>query len=172
MTLINNYDIPTCMFNIVAELYAVFECIYGYDSKKKKIKRILVEWNDSGDSMIKKTLKRSSSFSRANPTIDSVHEQLVAANFDYVFIMQSLNNNFISLYFKWQFGDNDINIVKFSEELGSTKGKTKPLSRSSFYRLIEFMEKNPVYAEYLKLYAHSSEDFCNTACQSPQAAAG
>ena len=76
---------------------------------------------------------------------------------------ESLNNNFISLYFKWQFGDNDINIVKFSEELGSTKGKTKPLSRSSFYRLIEFMEKNPVYAEYLKLYAHSSEDFCNTA---------
>lgn len=55
---------------------------------------VLVEWNDSGDSMIKKTLKRSSSFSRANPTIDSVHEQLVAANFDYVFIMQSLNNNF------------------------------------------------------------------------------
>lgn len=50
--------------------------------------------------MIVETLKRESSFSRAAATSDrnhelhNQHEQLVAANFDYVFIMQSVNNNF------------------------------------------------------------------------------
>ncbi len=61
---------------------------------------VLIEWNDSGDSMIYETLKRISSFSRTasssdkNKELHNQHEQLVAANFDYVFIMQSLNNNF------------------------------------------------------------------------------
>ena len=61
---------------------------------------VLIEWNDFGDSMITETLKRQSCFSRAEATADKnhelhkQHEQLVAANFDYVFIMQSLNNNF------------------------------------------------------------------------------
>ena len=61
---------------------------------------VIIEWNDSGDSMIIETLKRTSSFSRAASTSDrnhelhSQHEQLVASNFDYVFIMQSLNDNY------------------------------------------------------------------------------
>ena len=61
---------------------------------------VLVEWNCTGDSMIYETLKRESSFSRTasssdrNREMHNQHEQLVAANFDYVFIMQSLNNNF------------------------------------------------------------------------------
>ncbi len=61
---------------------------------------VLIEWNNSGDSMIYETLKRESSFSRTasssdrNKELHNQHEQLVAANFDYVFIMQSLNNNF------------------------------------------------------------------------------
>ena len=61
---------------------------------------VLIEWNDSGDSMITETLKRESSFSRTasasdkNHELHKQHEQLVAANFNYVFIMQSLNNNF------------------------------------------------------------------------------
>ena len=61
---------------------------------------VLIEWNDTGDSMIYETLKRESSFSRTASSSDrkkelhNQHEQLVAANFDYVFIMQSLNNNF------------------------------------------------------------------------------
>ena len=61
---------------------------------------VLIEWNENGDSMITETLKRESSFSRAasssdkNHELHKQHEQLVAANFDYVFIMQSLNNNF------------------------------------------------------------------------------
>ena len=61
---------------------------------------VLIEWNESGDSMIYETLKRQSSFSRTASSSDkkkelhTQHEQLVASNFDYVFIMQSLNNNF------------------------------------------------------------------------------
>ena len=61
---------------------------------------VWIEWNDSGDSMICETIKRKSSFSRTasssdkNKEFHNQHEQLVAANFDYVFIMQSLNNNF------------------------------------------------------------------------------
>ncbi len=61
---------------------------------------VLIEWNNTGDSMIYETLKRQSSFSRTASSSDRTHElhnqheQLVAANFDYVFIMQSLNNNF------------------------------------------------------------------------------
>lgn len=61
---------------------------------------VLIEWNDTGDSMIYETLKRQSSFSRTASSSDRTHElhnqheQLVAANFDYVFIMQSLNSNF------------------------------------------------------------------------------
>ncbi|MBP3284771.1 MAG: ribosome small subunit-dependent GTPase A [Clostridia bacterium] len=61
---------------------------------------VLIEWNETGDSMITETLKRTSSFSRVatsgdkNREIHKQHEQLVAANFDYIFIMQSLNNNF------------------------------------------------------------------------------
>ena len=61
---------------------------------------VLIKWNDTGDSMIYETLKRESSFSRMasssdrNKELHNQHEQLVAANFDYVFIMQSLNNNF------------------------------------------------------------------------------
>lgn len=61
---------------------------------------VMIEWNDSGDSMITETMKRESYFSRAaassdkNHELHKQHEQLVATNFDYVFIMQSLNNNF------------------------------------------------------------------------------
>ena len=61
---------------------------------------VIIEWNPIGDSMIYETLKRESSFSRTasssdrNHEMHNQHEQLVAANFDYVFIIQSLNNNF------------------------------------------------------------------------------
>jgi len=54
---------------------------------------VLVSPNPSGDSQIIKTLKRKSYFSRRDPT-PGRGEQAVAANFDYVFIMQSLNFDF------------------------------------------------------------------------------
>lgn len=54
---------------------------------------VLIEYNESGDCRIVKTLPRSSFFSRSHPT-PGRGEQAVAANFDYVFILQSLNQDF------------------------------------------------------------------------------
>jgi len=54
---------------------------------------VLIDYNPLGDSPIIATLSRRSYFSRRAPgTIPK--DQTVAANFDYVFIMQSLNQNF------------------------------------------------------------------------------
>lgn len=56
-------------------------------------------YNTEGDSLILKTLKRKSKFSRNDFSghgtgyAKTVKEQTVAANFDYVFIMQSLNHD-------------------------------------------------------------------------------
>ena len=61
---------------------------------------VLVELNENGDSLIVETLDRESSFSRVaassdrNHKLHHQHEQVVAANFDYIFIMQSLNEDF------------------------------------------------------------------------------
>jgi ribosome biogenesis GTPase len=54
---------------------------------------VLIDYNPSGDSRIIKTLTRKTFFSRRDPT-PGRGEQAVAANFDYVFIMQSLNRDF------------------------------------------------------------------------------
>lgn len=53
---------------------------------------VLVKHNPSGEDIIYQVLERKSKFSR----LDSFNkvEQIVAANFDYVFIMLSLNNDF------------------------------------------------------------------------------
>ena len=61
---------------------------------------VLIQYNQSGDSQIIKTLKRKSKFSRNDFSghsveyVKTVKEQVVAANFDYVFIMLSLNHDF------------------------------------------------------------------------------
>lgn len=54
---------------------------------------VLIQTNDFGDSLIVKTLKRKTCFSRKDPDVGR-GEQVVAANFDYVFILTSLNNDF------------------------------------------------------------------------------
>ncbi len=54
---------------------------------------VLIRYNPDGDSPIVRTLPRASFFSRRNPTRGE-GEQAVAANFDYVFVMQSLNADF------------------------------------------------------------------------------
>ena len=60
---------------------------------------VLIDYNPAGDSRIVRTLARRSRFSRSNfsgRTADyagTVLEQVVAANFDYVFILQSLNQD-------------------------------------------------------------------------------
>jgi hypothetical protein len=55
---------------------------------------VLLDWNDDGDSRILRTLPRRTFFSRLDPSSAGRREQLVAANFDYVFILQSLNGDF------------------------------------------------------------------------------
>lgn len=54
---------------------------------------VIINYNPSGDSSIIKTLKRRTVFMRKD-TNPNKAEQAVAANFDYVFIMQSLNHDF------------------------------------------------------------------------------
>ena len=54
---------------------------------------VLIDYNPGGDSRIVKTLPRRTFFARRDPT-PGRGEQAVAANFDYVFIMQSMNQNF------------------------------------------------------------------------------
>ena len=54
---------------------------------------VLIDHNKDGDSRIIKTLERRTCFSRRDPD-KGRGEQAVAANFDYVFIMQSLNHDF------------------------------------------------------------------------------
>lgn len=54
---------------------------------------VSIIYNPHGDSLITKILPRKSYFARKDPT-PGRGEQAVAANFDYVFIMQSLNQDF------------------------------------------------------------------------------
>lgn len=54
---------------------------------------VMVDYIENGDSRILATLPRRSCFSRREPG-PIPRDQLVAANFDYVFLLQSLNQNF------------------------------------------------------------------------------
>ena len=55
---------------------------------------VCIRFNPDGDSLILKTLPRKSYFSRLDPSSSGHGEQAVAANFDDVFVMQSLNRDF------------------------------------------------------------------------------
>ncbi len=61
---------------------------------------VLIKYNSSGDSIILKTLPRKSKFERndlkghAADFVKTVLSQVIAANFDYVFVMASLNKDF------------------------------------------------------------------------------
>ncbi|MCL2499342.1 MAG: ribosome small subunit-dependent GTPase A [Defluviitaleaceae bacterium] len=61
---------------------------------------VLLQYNDSGPSMITELLPRRTKFSRADFSghlagyAKHIKEQVVAANFDYVFILTSLNRDF------------------------------------------------------------------------------
>lgn len=52
-----------------------------------------LEYNPLGDCLIIKTLERKTAFSRKDPDV-GMGEQILAANFDYVFILMSLNFDF------------------------------------------------------------------------------
>lgn len=54
---------------------------------------VRIQYNPQGDSLITATLPRRSLFSRPDVNVEQ-WEQTVAANFDYVFVTMSLNQNF------------------------------------------------------------------------------
>lgn len=55
---------------------------------------VLLDWQQQGDSRILKTLPRKTYFSRLDPSSSGHSEQPVAANFDYVFLLQALGHDF------------------------------------------------------------------------------
>lgn len=55
---------------------------------------VMIDWSEDGDSRIAKTLPRSTYFARRDPSSSGHSEQAIAANFDFVFIMQALDRDF------------------------------------------------------------------------------
>lgn len=55
---------------------------------------VLLNWQENGESLILKTLERRTYFSRRDPSSSGYGEQAVAANFDHVFILQPLDQDF------------------------------------------------------------------------------
>lgn len=107
--------IPARVTQVHREAYKVV-CVYGECSARVKgtfYKNsetaqdfpavgdfVLMQYNDCGDSQIVKVLPRKSKFSRPDYSghaagyVKTILEQVVAANFDYVFILSSLNYDF------------------------------------------------------------------------------
>lgn len=87
---------------------------------------VLINFNPNGDSQIIRTLPRRTFFSRRNPDLGR-GEQAVASNFDYVFIMQSLNQDFNAkrleryLTLAWQSGAIPV-VVLTKADLGNEYG--------------------------------------------------
>lgn len=54
----------------------------------------MIDWQEKSESRILKTLPRRTYFARLDPSSAGHREQAVAANFDYIFILQSLNSDF------------------------------------------------------------------------------
>ena len=55
---------------------------------------VLLDWREDGESRILEMLPRRTRFSRRDPSSSGLGEQAVAANFDYVFILQPLGSGF------------------------------------------------------------------------------
>lgn len=55
---------------------------------------VMIEYSASGDSRILSTLTRKTCFTRLDPSSAGNGAQVVAADFDFVFILQSLNHDF------------------------------------------------------------------------------
>lgn len=107
-------DLPAQAEGIPARITAVyrdrFEIVCGHGAGFARLKKgnyytgaeqiptagdfVLLDWQDGGESRILKTLPRRTYFARLDPSSSGHGEQAVAANFDYVFIVQSLDRDF------------------------------------------------------------------------------
>ncbi|MDO4565405.1 MAG: ribosome small subunit-dependent GTPase A [Clostridia bacterium] len=104
---------PARVTSVYGELYGIV-CKYGETFARRKTGAyyskdrgqypatgdfVLIDYNPNGDSQIIRMLERKSKFSRndfsghAAGYAKTIKEQVVAANFDYAFIMQSLNRD-------------------------------------------------------------------------------
>ena len=95
---------------------------------------VLIAYNDLGDSTITQTLPRRSFFARKNPTLGEA-DQAVAANFDSVFIMQSLNHDLNPrrleryLALTWQSGAVPVVVLTKSDLVESCRGQMNEILR-------------------------------------------
>ena len=105
----NTENLPGIPARITAQHKERYEivCVHGVTHARLKTKEyfvdtqefpttgdyVMIHYIENGDSQIIATLPRQTFFSRRDPT-PGRGEQAVAANFDYVFIMQSLNQDF------------------------------------------------------------------------------
>ena len=128
-----------------------FEAVCGYGQISARIKTgaykdgltdyptagdfVSLEYNPIGDSLIADTLPRTSFFSRKDPT-PGRGEQAVAANFDYVFIMQSLNHDLNLrrmeryLTLAWQSGAMPVILLTKADIAENISGTVRDISRA------------------------------------------
>lgn len=95
---------------------------------------VLINYNHSGDSPIVKTLPRRTFFSRRDP-YPGRGEQAVAANFDYVFLVQSLNSDFNLkrmeryLTLAWQSGATPVIVLTKADLAGDCSAQIASMER-------------------------------------------
>jgi ribosome biogenesis GTPase len=98
--------LPACVLSRQRDLYRVV-CAHGETTARLSGKLrydaedfptvgdfVLLAYQESGESRIERLLPRSASFQRLDPSSSGHAAQTVAANFDYVFLLQSLNQDF------------------------------------------------------------------------------
>lgn len=121
------------------DLYARLKTgVYYSDKNKEEFPtvgdNVELEYNAMGDSLIIKTLMRKSKFSRKDPDVGR-GEQTIAANFDYVFIMMSLNFDFnlkrLERYLtsSWQSGGHPVIVLTKADLADDVERKTELVSQ-------------------------------------------
>ncbi len=120
---------------IFARLKAGIYYTSKYNEKFPTVGDIIeLEYNPIGDSLIVKTISRKSKFSRSDSwAIEG--EQVVAANFDYVFIMMSLNFDFnlkrLERYItsSWQSGAKPVVVLTKADIANDIEEKIKKVKK-------------------------------------------
>ena len=86
---------------------------------------VMLDWQENGESRILKTLPRNTFFSRLDPSSSGHGEQAIASNFDYVFILQSLDRDFNErrleryLALAWQSGAVPVVLLTKADKAGN-----------------------------------------------------
>lgn len=99
---------------------------------------VLIDYRTDGESVIHKTLPRKTCFKRIDPSSNGKGAQVVAANFDYVFIMQSLNQNFNTsrleryLTLAWESGATPVAVLTKADICDSIQDKINEAEQVCF----------------------------------------